>query len=118
MENSEQQTLETAITLFRKGSFVSALEKIDTISENLKSSMVFNLQGMCFSRIGKLEKAVDAYLNALNKDKDNAVVHNNLGNAYRDLGNISQSLKSFERAIAIRPDIADFYRTMEIAVWI
>ena len=109
LENKEQLNLEAAISFYRQGNYHKALAQINYIEKNLRSSTVFNLEGMCLSGVGKLESAVDAYLEALNIDKHNAVVHNNLGNVYRNIGDYERSLKSFESAIKIRPDVADFY---------
>lgn len=73
LDDKEQLNFEAAISLFRQGNYHKALIKINYIEKGSRSSTIFNLEGMCLSRLGKFESAVDAYLEALNKDKNNAV---------------------------------------------
>jgi tetratricopeptide (TPR) repeat protein len=51
--------------------------------------------------------AVVCYGKALAVDPDNALVHNNLGLALQQLGQVEEALRHHRRAIALKPDMAE-----------
>jgi tetratricopeptide (TPR) repeat protein len=46
---------------------------------------------------------------------DYAEAHNNLGNAYRDLGKAKESLKFYEKALLIDPDYKEAQNNLDKA---
>ncbi|MEO8676194.1 MAG: tetratricopeptide repeat protein [Casimicrobiaceae bacterium] len=56
---------------------------------------------------GKLDQAVESYLEALSLRPDYWVAHFNLGNVLRDQGNLDEALASYRKTIALKPDFAE-----------
>ncbi len=46
------------------------------------------------------------------KDRDYADAHNNLGNAFKKLGQLDTAVKSYEKALAIKPDFAETFNNL------
>jgi tetratricopeptide (TPR) repeat protein len=62
------------------------------------------------------EGAIAGYLRQLGQNPDDARVHNDLGNVYRELGRHRDALASFAAAVALDPELADahFSRAHEL----
>jgi len=52
---------------------------------------------------GRLDQAVGAYLEALERDPNNKFAHNNLGVVYMQKGQYAKAAQHFERVLAIDP---------------
>lgn len=60
---------------------------------------------------GRFQMAIDIFLQALPRDPENADLYHNLGETYRQLGDTGKALPAFNRAIELRPDHFDAYRS-------
>jgi len=100
-----QNNYETAITLYEKAvksqpGFYEAIGNIGTIKQ---------LQG-------KLEEAVTFFKKSLTIFED-ARGNYNIAGAYRNLGNLSLSIKHYRRAVEIGSGEAEFYSDLGDALW-
>ena len=100
-----QNNYETAITLYEKAvksqpGFYEAIGNIGTIKQ---------LQG-------KLEEAVTFFKKSLTIFED-ARGNYNIGGAYRNLGNLSLSIKHYRRAVEVGSGEAEFYSDLGDALW-
>lgn len=60
---------------------------------------------------GRFPMAIDLFLQALQRDALNADIYHNLGETYRQLGDTGKALPAFNRAIELRPDHLEAYRS-------
>jgi tetratricopeptide (TPR) repeat protein len=61
------------------------------------------------------DKAIPFYLRAIELDPAAADAYNNLGNAYKDQGNLTKAIESYDKAIELKPDDAGAYYNLGIA---
>ena len=69
------------------------------------------LLGMLAGMFGEFQPAIDLFLQALQRDPDNADLYNNLGETYRHLGDAAKALPCFAKAIELRPELYIAYRS-------
>ena len=60
---------------------------------------------------GRFVIALDFFSRALQRDPTNADLHHNIGETYRQLGDVGQALPAFNRAIELRPAHFEAYRS-------
>src|SRR5579864_1385725 len=59
----------------------------------------------------QFQLAIDLFTRALQRDPANADLYHNLGETYRQLGDTGKALPAFNRAIELRPDHFEAYRS-------
>jgi tetratricopeptide (TPR) repeat protein len=64
-----------------------------------------------------LERAIERYEVALERDPDDANAHNNLGHLYLNSGRLPDALRHFERAVRLQPEYAHARRNLAIALY-
>jgi protein O-GlcNAc transferase len=69
------------------------------------------LMGTLAGIAGRLPMAIDLFLQALQRDGANADLYHNLGETYRLLGDIGKALPALNRAIELRPEHWEAYRS-------
>jgi spermidine synthase len=94
--------------------------QINTIEENInkmpdKASSYFYLANLYYSA-GRLDKAVNNYLNSLNLNTDNAFAQNNLGYALILQEKFRESLSYFKAALRIDPGFSEAHRNLGLAL--
>lgn len=60
---------------------------------------------------GRFQMAIELFLQALPRDPANADLYHNLGETYRQLGDTGKALPAFNRAIELRPEHWQAYRS-------
>lgn len=58
---------------------------------------------------GRIKDAKNEYETATKLDSKNATIYNNLGNAYRDLGDIDKAVEAYQSAIALNSKLVNPY---------
>jgi tetratricopeptide (TPR) repeat protein len=76
------------------------------------SVILYNRLGLALRAVGDLDGAIDAYLKALDCDRDNVPVLNNLGFAYLRKGDVDDAVQRYEEAIRIDPKRAESHINM------
>jgi len=70
---------------------------------------VLQLNGAVCAQLKLFDKAIKYLKIALQKDKKNSIILNNLGNVHKELGEIEGALKYYDLAIKYKPDLAITY---------
>jgi len=96
------------IELYHKGHFLEALDSIKTLKKIYQNEpLIFNICGICYARLGKLDKAITSYERAISILPNYADAHNNLGNTLRRIGNLELAIRSLEKALTLKPNYPD-----------
>ena len=74
-----------------------------------------HLLGVIAHQSGKYEVAVDYIGRAIRLQGNAALLHNNLGEAYRALQRISEAIACFQRALELKPDYVEAHANLGIA---
>src|SRR6201992_860430 len=65
-----------------------------------------NLLGLMAAQTQRLQEAADLFGRAAGLRRDEPTIHNNYGNVLRNLGRHQEALRSYNRAIQIKPNYA------------
>ena len=68
-----------------------------------------HLSGVIALQTGKYDVAVDLINKAIQFNPGNSIYYNNLGNAFKDRGNLAEAISCFQKALEIKPDFAEAY---------
>lgn len=79
------------------------------VAAGTKSAAEHNAKGMDFVRAGELERAIDAFTEAVQVDPAYAKAYNNRGGAYAAMGKYEQALADCEQVLFLAPDYAKGY---------
>ena len=61
------------------------------------------------------DEAIEACNKALSIKPDYAEAHNNLGNAFKDQGNLDEAIKAYNKALVIKPNYFEVYNNIGVA---
>jgi predicted O-linked N-acetylglucosamine transferase (SPINDLY family) len=100
-----QTEINSVIALYSNGHIQEALGAVETLTKSYPNDpLLYNISGICYKTIGKLDEAVKSFKKALTIKSDYAEVHYNLGVTFQELGQLDAAVKSYEKALAIKPD--------------
>ena len=68
--------------------------------------------GATFQKLGKLEKAIEAYNKALSLKPDYADAYNNMGISLAGQGKVAEAIEAYNKALSLKPDYAEAYYNM------
>jgi Flp pilus assembly protein TadD len=109
---SEEQ-IRNVITLYSSGQIKSALNEVETLIQGYPNeAFLHNLNGICYSYLGKLNNAVASYKKALNLKPNYAEAFNNLGIAYQNLNQLDKAQKNYKKALVIKSNYAEAYNNL------
>jgi tetratricopeptide (TPR) repeat protein len=105
---NQKKNIDQLRILFQQQQF-QLIEKqaVQFKKNNPKNFDVLTILGVTFAQLGKLEKAILYFEQALNAKPDFAQSHNNLANSQRKLGLFHKSLSSYEKALKINPEYTE-----------
>jgi tetratricopeptide (TPR) repeat protein len=83
------------------GLYEQAIAQYDAALRINPTSSLYSNMGLAYMRLGQLEKAEEAYRNAIRCDEKNAFAWNNLSTLYFRQGDYAQALEYAKSAIAI-----------------
>lgn len=95
-------------TLIEKGQWIKAREQIgkdEEISSHLMQS--YNDQGIAFRKQGLLDKAIQAFRNAIFLEPEDEGLHYNLSRVYIEKNEWIQARNAIESGIKINPDFSE-----------
>ena len=108
MPDPPEDQLEHVVSLYSQGQLDQALEYANQLVTTFTDSAVLhNIRGVLQAGLQQYEHAVESYQNALEIQADSPETYNNLGNAFRYLGNLDGAVESYRRALEIQPDFAE-----------
>ena len=103
-----QTEINSVIALYSNGQIQEALGAVEAlIKEYPNEALLYNISGVCYKAIGKLDETVKSFEKALTIKSDYAEVHYNLGVTLQELSQLDAAVKSYENALAIKPDYAN-----------
>jgi len=108
--NPLQTQIKSVIALYSNGQIQEALDSVETLTKDYPDEpLLYNISGVCYRAISKLDEAVKSFEKALALKPDYAGAHNNLGIVFKDLGQLDEAVKSFEKALSINPEYGKVY---------
>jgi len=93
--------------------FGAALELTEDAEKKKKlfilMAITHNNRGISYVKLGKHEKAIDDFNNAIKIDPEYEEAYNNRGISYAELGKHENAIEDFTKAIEIDPEFAEAY---------
>ncbi len=110
---AQKQTLDQAVKNHVDGRLLDAKSMYEQVlCENPNEPVALHLLGVLMRQTGDNTAAIALIEKAVYLRPDYAEAHNNLANAYVDLGRIEGAVASYQRALAIKPDYAEAYTNL------
>ena len=110
-----QTQINSIIALYSDGQIQEALDSVETLTKDYPNeSLLYNINGVCYRAISKLDEAVKSFEKALALKPDYTEVHNNLGIVLMELGQNDAAFVHYEKALAIQPDYAEAHNNLGI----
>jgi tetratricopeptide (TPR) repeat protein len=99
-----------AESLASKGDWGGLLDySIQWIKEMPQDALALYFMGIAYSSMGLIDKAIEAYQQALHINPEYPEIWYNLGNMYLRSGDNAKAMQAFDQAIRIYPDYAKAY---------
>ena len=98
------------INLYNQGQLQQALEQsVKLLEKYPESAVLFNIQGALFQGLRQFDLSQEAYGKAIAIKPDFAESFYNMGNAFRDQGDLKSAIAAYSKALVIKPDYAEAY---------
>ncbi len=107
-EKYNAQTI-TALLLWKKGKLDEAIELLETVMENYKTTTTYSTMGFFMVARGDVKKAVDFNREAYEFNAKNPVILDNYGSALIMAGAHEEALKIYEALMPLNPTFPDAY---------
>ena len=115
--SSNDDTFANLVKLFKQGKFMEVLEIAQPmIDQNPNEINLLNIFGSAAAISGQLLLAEDYLKRALEIDKCNPELHNNMGNVLLQQKKYHQSVSHFKQAVEAQPGNCKFYSGLGIAL--
>jgi protein O-mannosyl-transferase len=86
------------------------------IALGMAATLALSASGIAANaQVSYWNNSITLFSHAIEVTHNNAVAHNNLGNAYLDLGRYQHAIESYKQAIKIRPDYAEAHYNLGCA---
>ena len=103
-----QTEINAVIALYSNGQIQEALDSVAALIKDYpKEPILYNISGVCYKAIGRLDVAVESFERALAIKPDYTEVNYNLGVTLKELGQLEDAVNSYEKAVALKPDYTD-----------
>lgn len=117
---AEDVTLETylgrGLQLEERGSYEEALKLYDEAQERFPDDpRAVHKQGVILVRMGRRDEARQAFIAALNLNREFAPSLTNLGNMELEQGHVEQAIVYYKQAIAAQPDYPGAHHNLGVA---
>ena len=80
-----------------------------TLSPGSNSAESYISHGKTLKESGRLDEAVDSYLQALSIKPDDAEAYGDLGTVFKEQGKLDKAIASYRQALVLKPDYAKAY---------
>ena len=112
-----EDQINSVISLYSSGHLEAAIDAVEIlIQDNPYEAKLQNISGICNAALGKLDKAVLCYKEALKIKPNYVEALNNLGITFHNLGQLDEAVKIYEQVIAIKPDYAEALNNLGITL--
>ncbi len=113
----QQVQINSAIELYSKGRIQEALDTVETLTKDYPNeALLYNICGVCFRAIDRLDDAVSSFTKALAIQPDYSEVYNNLGITFKELGQLDDAVNSYKKALSIKPDYAEAHNSFGVTL--
>ena len=104
-KNEKQELISKGFYYHSQGNICEA-EKYykNFIKKGYRDSILFFNYGMICQQKGQIENAIRLYETSISLSSINPEAHFNLGNIYRDVGQLQKAEKSMKNVLEIKPD--------------
>ena len=103
---SLQEKINKLVLLYEKGLFKEALlEAKDLLKKNSNISIIHNIHGVINLALEKWKNSIECFSKAISLDPTYAEAYYNLGIAQDHLEQMEEAVKSYTKAIEIKPDL-------------
>ena len=100
-----QERLISLLQHYQSGRYIEAEKLAISITQEFpKHPFGWKALGAVLGATGRKPEALDANQTAVTLSPQDAEAHNNLGNAYRELGRLDEAEASYKKAITLKPD--------------
>jgi predicted O-linked N-acetylglucosamine transferase (SPINDLY family) len=100
-----QDDMRQLVALFNAGQYAAVEQRVQVILEqDERCAFAWQISGAALEKQGK--DGLPALKTAVQLAPDDAIAHNNLGNALREHGKYAEAIASFRQALALKPDFA------------
>ena len=100
-----------AVCQWKIGKLDQAIELMESVFNDLKNSLVYGSLGYMYIekavQTGDFSRAIEFNMEAYDYDEDDAVVLDNLGQLYLNMGDEEKALGYFEKAHSLKPQQVD-----------
>ena len=102
---SLQTQINSVITLYSNGQIKEALNRVEVLIKDYPNeALLYNISGVCYKAIDKLDAAVESFEKALAIKPDYTETYNNLGFTFQGLGQLDAAINCYKKAITLKPD--------------
>jgi len=103
-----QTQINSVIALYSNGRIKEALNRVEALIKDYPNeALLYNISGVCYKAIDKLDAAVESFEKALAIKPDYTEVCFNLGVTLKELGQPDTAVKCYKKAITLKPDYTD-----------
>ena len=111
--NPSQQRIDTLLKYYQNRQLGSAEQVALSLTQEFPSHPFgWKALGVILGETGRKVEALSAHQKAVEAGPKDAEIHNNFGNALRDLGRFDKAEVSIMEAIKIKPDNAEFHNNL------
>jgi tetratricopeptide (TPR) repeat protein len=116
MRSQQSPPKEKVIALidhFNNGKYKAVIKKSHLMLRNYPlSTTLLNLNGSSNAKLKKYDTAIEVYEQSLRLDQDNPETHFNLGNTYKDMGQLNRARSFYFSALRIKPNLHQAYNNL------
>ena len=113
----QQLQINAVIELYSKGLIQEALDTVETLTKDYPNeAFLYNISGVCFRAIDRLDDAVSSFTKALAIQPDYTEVYNNLGITLKELGQLDDAVNIYMKALSINPDYAEAHNSFGVTL--
>ena len=108
--NPPKEDLDTLIYLYKNGRLQDVLDKSEQMVLKYSNSLfLYNLRGSANALLKRFDTAIECYKNAITVNPNYAPIYNNLGNVFKEKGELELAINNYEQAIKIKPNYSEAY---------
>ena len=106
--NPPKEDLDTLINLYKNGRLQDVLDKSEQmVLKHTHSFFLYNLRGSANALLKRFDAAINCYKNAIKVNPNYAAVYNNLGNVFKETGELELAINNYKQAIKIKPNYSE-----------
>jgi hypothetical protein len=118
MSNYSTMFMETGNAFSKAGNDEKAmfyLTRAVAIATDSVKGIALTQLGMLYSKMGKMDEAIESYLTAVKTGPDMAEAYSNMAGVYNNKKEYDMAIAACEKAINIKPGLGDAYNNLAIA---